>query len=479
MINKFLCVFDLDGTLYPKESSITYEIRKRVISCIASTKSISWETAEELYKTLPLEYPNPYDGLRSLGVSGFQYQEIFNSLNVENYIHSDTKLIALFQHLSKMADIFFVSFAPKPYLIRMLDAIGVKSFVKGIFSVGQENSYSKEPIFKALGSQHKYDTLFSIGDDKINDLVPAEKVGFKSFFVNFEEDGFDIYAVINNLNDFMMRMRIPQIMRVENTNSCNERCMICPYENSRRNKGEMDNELFEKIIIEHSSSVDNPKLIFPASIGEPFLDRCFLDKVSFASKYYTSIATFTNASMLSKDVFLKYIQCGGTELMLTLHGFTKKMHTYITTTELYDTVRSNIEMVAETNSAVQVPITLFLDVYAADSDDCMCFIAKMTDLGVNAHRIDIEKIHNWGGNINQYSKRGKHNDCHRIYEQFGVQYNGAVVPCCIDFEGKYILGDASKQSLKNIFSSSKYDQLVNLEKHGCIRNNSLCSLCNL
>ena len=165
--------------------------------------------------------------------------------------------------------------------------------------------------------------------------------------------------------------------------------------------------------------------------------------------------------------------------MLTLHGFTENMHSYITKTRFYNIVRSNIETIAETNNRLGCPVTLFLDIYAESSDECVCFIAKMTDLGVKAHRIDIEKIHNWGGNINQHSKRGIHNDCHRIYEQFGVQHNGAVIPCCIDFEGKYILGDASKQSLKEIFSSSKYDQLVNLEKNGCIRNNSLCYLCNL
>ena len=131
------------------------------------------------------------------------------------------------------------------------------------------------------------------------------------------------------------------------------------------------------------------------------------------------------------------------------------------------------------NNSLAAPITLFLDVYAEHSDDCMCFISKMTSMGVKAQRIDLEKTHNWGGRIDVYSKKACHNKCTRIYEQFGVQYNGLVVPCCIDVEGNYILGDASHQSLKDIFSSREYIQLVNLEKRGLIRDNSLCSLCNL
>lgn len=479
MSNRFLCVFDLDGTLYPKESRITIEIRRRVINLIASTHSVSSDTAEKLYKELPGKYPNPYYGLRSINIPEVQYQEIFNSIDVESYIIRDTRLFNYFKQLSENADIIFVSFAPSAYVKRMLNVFGINSFVKSVINVSHETSYSKESIFISLGNCQKYEALFAVGDDKINDVIPAQKAGFISFLVNFNEDGSDIYSILAKLSGMLSERHVPRIMRVENIAICNEKCIICPYEKMKRRKGVMPDALFEKIIIEHSSSVDNPKLIFPASIGEPFLDHRFFDRVTFARQFYSEIATFTNATMLSKEVFLKYVQCGGTELMLTLHGFTEKMHSFITRTAFYHTVRSNIEKIAETNNCLGTPITLFLDIYADNSDECMKYIAQMTDLGIKAHRVDLEKTHNWGGIIKQYSRKATHDKCPRIYEQFGVLYNGTVVPCCIDYEGVYVLGNAYNKSLKDIFSSIKYKQLTLLEARGLIRNNTLCSFCNI
>lgn len=479
MSKRYLCVIDLDGTLYPKESRITYEMRRRVIHQIALKNAIPMTIAEKLYRQLPLKFPNPYKGLASLNISGGQYRSIFNSLDVESFIEKDEKLVGLFRILSNIADVVFVSFAPKSYVIRMLKAFGIESFVQSIICVDEQTSFSKEPIFFDLNKANTYDEIFAIGDDYENDLIPAKKAGFKTYQVNFEKEGSDIYSILHNLIELTSTCLIPRIMRIENISYCNERCTICPYHELRRTKGAMKEDLFEKLIIEHSSSVSNPKLIFPASIGEPFLDSNFLNKIGFAKKYYKSIATFSNASILTEEIFLKYIECGGTELMLTLHGFTEKMHLDITQTKLYWIVRSNIENIAELNFKLGSPIEIYLDVYAYYSDECMKYVGEISKMGVKVHWLDLKYTHNWGGRITGYSKKKVHNNCERIYEQFGIQYNGNVVPCCIDIEGSYILGNANDQSLKEIFASKKYIELIESERKGLIRNYSLCANCNV
>lgn len=479
MSRRYLCVIDLDGTLYPKESPITYEMRRRVIHEIALKNAISMTIAEELYRQLPLKFPNPYKGLASLNISGEQYQSIFNSLDVESFVEEDEKLVGSFRSLSNIADVVFVSFAPKSYVVRMLKVLGIESFVQSIICVDEQTSFSKEPIFFDLNKANTYDEIFAIGDDCENDLIPAKNAGFKTYQVNFERKGSEIYSILHKLIELMSTCQIPRIMRIENISFCNERCTICPYHELRRTKGTMKDELFEKLIIEHSSAVSNPKLIFPASIGEPFLEGNFLNKINFAKKYYKSIATFSNASLLTEEIFLKYIECGGSELMLTLHGFTEKMHLDITQTELYWKVRSNIENIAELNFKLGTPIEIYLDVYAYYSDECMKYVREILKLGVNAHWLDLKDTHNWGGRITGYSKKEVHHSCKRIYEQFGVQYNGNVVPCCIDVEGIYILGNANSQSLKDIFASKKYIELIESEKKGFIRNYSLCANCNV
>ena len=49
MKNDFLCVFDLDGTLYPKKSDITNKLRERVISEISSVNNQSYEVEKNVF----------------------------------------------------------------------------------------------------------------------------------------------------------------------------------------------------------------------------------------------------------------------------------------------------------------------------------------------------------------------------------------------------------------------------------------------
>ena len=479
MSKRFLCVFDLDGTFYPKESKITFELRKRVVDYIALRNSISITEAQNIYRKLPEKYPNPFDGLGSLNISGIEYQDIFETIETNMFVSEDFRLRKKLEKLNKLAVIVVVSLAPEKYIIQILKSLGIDGVVKQFYSVDDTSEYSKDKIFCLLSNEYGYDKMFSIGDSIENDLIPAQKYGFKTFDVNFDDEKKTIYHIIDLLYGDLVREQVPNIMRVENISFCNEKCIICPYESVKRSKGIMQDDLFKKIVVEHSLLAERPKLIFPASIGEPFMDKNFLDKLLFASNYYSDIAAFTNASLLTKENFLSYIKNGGTELMLTLHGFSKERYTYITKTDYYDVVRSNIERVAYLNYNSNKPIRLFLDVYADFSYECEQFVDKMKKLGVIAQRIAIENTHNWGGAVEGCSKKELSEHCIRIYEQFGIQFDGTVVPCCIDVSGKYILGNAKSQTIEEIFLSSQYNRLVELEKNGMIRKNELCTICNI
>ena len=46
--------------------------------------------------------------------------------------------------------------------------------------------------------------------------------------------------------------------------------------------------------------------------------------------------------------------------------------------------------------------------------------------------------------------------CTDVYLQLGIYWNGDVVPCCYDVDGKQIMGNLHKQSLNDIWNSEKY-----------------------
>lgn len=479
MKHEHLCVFDLDGTFYPKESEITHQMRQKVIHALATINGISLQQARRAYMELPSKYPNPYIGLASLNMAGDYYQRLFTELPIESLMMPDEQLAGALFRLAHEADIYILSLAPTEYVKRMLCTLGVDGAVSNIISVSPKNGYCKEQVFSELRQTEHYKTYVSIGDDMDNDILSAKMHGFETYHVDFSDAAKDIYHIIYELTKRFTQTVVPSVMRVENISYCNEKCIICPYSKSTRKPGVMKQALFEKIVLEHAAIARIPKLIFPASIGEPLLDELFFDRVAFASSVYSSIAVFTNSTLLDDRAIRRYIDAGGTELMLTLHGYSREMHKYITKTDTYEMVRRNIEHAARVNIEQGKPITIYLDIYADESVACRNFIDEMIQFGVLVQRLDLSKTHNWGGEVNCFSQRSNSRFCRRIYEQFGVQYDGTVVPCCIDTEGRYKLGNVAQSSLTEIFSSANYNDLTQIEMRGQIRTNTLCAQCNI
>ena len=56
-----------------------------------------------------------------------------------------------------------------------------------------------------------------------------------------------------------------------------------------------------------------------------------------------------------------------------------------------------------------------------------------------------------------YHKKSK---CFEIYRNITILSNGDVVPCCVDYDGKMILGSVKKRfNLKSIFNNKFYRNL--------------------
>jgi sulfatase maturation enzyme AslB (radical SAM superfamily) len=66
------------------------------------------------------------------------------------------------------------------------------------------------------------------------------------------------------------RLPFPEDVIVETFAYCNLRCIMCPYPNLQRSKGEMSFDVFKKIVDE--MAMENPcGRLWVAILGEPFL----------------------------------------------------------------------------------------------------------------------------------------------------------------------------------------------------------------
>lgn len=55
----------------------------------------------------------------------------------------------------------------------------------------------------------------------------------------------------------------------------------------------MSFDLFDKATDEHSQ-IEGAKILFPATVGEPLLDKRILDFVKLATQKYSKVSMFTN-----------------------------------------------------------------------------------------------------------------------------------------------------------------------------------------
>ena len=64
---------------------------------------------------------------------------------------------------------------------------------------------------------------------------------------------------------------------------------------------------------------------------------------------------------------------------------------------------------------------------------------------------------NWGGARHDAVERtGIRKPCWALLNTMSILWDGRVVPCCMDYDGKQILGDANKQTLTEIWHQSKW-----------------------
>lgn len=79
-----------------------------------------------------------------------------------------------------------------------------------------------------------------------------------------------------------IRSRFPKLVRIETTNACNARCVICPHPDLQRPITHMDSALFERVIDE--CAAEGCRQVHLHNFGEPLMDQtieeCFYPRAA-------------------------------------------------------------------------------------------------------------------------------------------------------------------------------------------------------
>ena len=291
---------------------------------------------------------------------------------------------------------------------------------------------------------------------------------------------------------------LPVSISFEPTTSCNLKCPECPsgLRQFTRPRGMLKKDFFTKTIDEIYEDI--LYLIFYFQ-GEPYLNKNFLEMVSYASSKGLYTATSTNAHFLTDEMAKKTVESGLDRLIISLDG---------TTQEVYEQYRreGNIEKVIQGARNIvkwkkelksKTPFVFFQFLVVKPNEHQIEDVKRLAkEVGVDEVRFKTAQVYDYENDPNQLipenekfsrykkDKSGKHtaknklqNHCSRLWEANVITWDGMVVPCCFDKDASHQLGDLKKQSFKEIWHNKNYKKFRKDITNGR-KNIDICANCS-
>jgi len=258
----------------------------------------------------------------------------------------------------------------------------------------------------------------------------------------------------------------PPEVWIENTNSCNARCKMCPRDTHTRRQGFMQMELFKKLIKEIAQYKNTVKRVHLHNYGEPLLDRDLPQKIEFAKENDIAHVYFvTNASLLKSGKSEALIKSGLDEFKISFYGtdqdsYNRTMVDLDFNTTI-DNVREFFKIRRQLGSRKPKVIIQYLPQESNKNkiDEFKAIFEQLIDRSLG-DRMNIFSLHNFGGG-RDYQDLGKEicTICDYPWRTMIILWNGEVVPCCLDYNGVQVLGNVKINSIRDIWNGTKYKKL--------------------
>ncbi|MFH1820694.1 MAG: radical SAM/SPASM domain-containing protein [Candidatus Nealsonbacteria bacterium] len=274
--------------------------------------------------------------------------------------------------------------------------------------------------------------------------------------------------------------KFPDHVDIEISSACNMQCPMC-YTRTEEFKAEvgrlfMPFELFKKVIDECAKH--NIFSIRISLRGEPFIHPEAIKMIKYAhDKGIKEISSLTNALALTLELFEKAMEAGLTWLTISVDG-TGKTYESIRIPAKFDDVVEKIKKykeIKDKKGSVK-PVIKVQSIWPAIKDNAKeyydIFCPYVDSIASNPLIDYLRKDENI-----EYESSF---DCPVLYQRMVVGSNGLVLLCSNDEFGEYIIGDANKESLYDIWHGERIQKARDLHrKHVGYKEMTPCQKCYL
>jgi radical SAM protein with 4Fe4S-binding SPASM domain len=264
---------------------------------------------------------------------------------------------------------------------------------------------------------------------------------------------------------------MPPAVSAELTNYCNLACPECTSGSGimTRARGNMDPELFDRIINELGPSLLNMNLYFQ---GEPMLHPGFFRFLDRSKIIKTTVST--NGHFLSEENAEKIVKSGLNKLVISLDGPDQETYSTYRINGSLKKVLDGIGNISAAKKKYRSAINIVIQVLVNRLNESRINdIKKMVrdyDVKLNLKSmqiVNLDKMDAWlpvntryrryDSSDGGYQVRSKlPNRCSRLWLNPVITWDGKVLPCCFDKNAEYIMGDLNQNSFREIWFSRKY-----------------------
>ena len=269
----------------------------------------------------------------------------------------------------------------------------------------------------------------------------------------------------------------------EITNACNANCSFCAYRFMKRKLEIINTDKIKKIVKEYSEN-GGGSVSFTPVVGDPLVDKDLLNKIRICKNFKNidEIFLYTNGLFLNRFNNNDLVNSGLTRIAISTYIGNAEGYKKYYGSAKYDQLINNIKKILKINKKFGNPVNITLHLRV---DLPLENLKTNKDLAFFKKYIKPESIHwlevyeNWSGLIKKKDipkgtrmsetsihKQKAKSPCFEMYRKAHILSNGSVGVCsCRDIESEIVIGDISKESIKDIWLGEK---LKNIEMSGVL-----------
>lgn len=285
------------------------------------------------------------------------------------------------------------------------------------------------------------------------------------------------------VSKFLERNTFPRRILFEMTSKCNFLCRMCPQNNLKRERMDIDKNLYKKIIDE----IDNFGVegLWTYHLGESLLHPDFKEIVDYISTKKNLGITWmsTNGEFFSEEISSFIMKTSIDYINFSAHAVTAETYGTVAPIEKFEIVQSNLKNLYRIKKELQGFRKPFVHCQMIEQETTK----HEVDLFIKEHydQADIVSINmleyvnlpnNSFGNNQRIRKqltsclRVSRNDCF-------ICSNGVVTLCDAAYNGEITLGNINDNSLYEIWNGEERRRILELNQAGRMAEIEFCQKC--